>query len=85
MSSSVASPDVPAGRSNISLKDDEAQKPSTQEAGSQKISEKEAEAQKKAEEDKNLAQRMSNILQQTIERIKPICERITEVKSHCTH
>ncbi|KAN0084958.1 hypothetical protein V8E54_001425 [Elaphomyces granulatus] len=68
---------MPVGTPQIPLKGDEAQRSSAQEA--QKVSGKEAEAQKKVEEDKNLAKKMCTILQQTIERIKPICERITEL------
>lgn len=78
-SSSIAIPDMPVETPQIPLKDDESQRSSAQEA--QKVSGKEAEAQKKVEEDKNLAKKMCTILQQTIERIKPICERITEVRT----
>jgi uncharacterized protein DUF6987 len=67
---------MPVETPQIPLKDDEAQRSSAQ-----KVSGKEAEAQKKVEEDKNLAKKMCTILQQTIERIKPICERITEVRT----
>ncbi|KAJ5902557.1 hypothetical protein N7495_003085 [Penicillium taxi] len=38
----------------------------------------ELEAQAKAEHDRDLARKMSNILSQTIEQVKPICKMITE-------
>ena len=44
-----------------------------------KLSEEELEAQRKTEEDKELAKKMSGIVQQTIESVQPICKSITEV------
>ena len=39
----------------------------------------ELEEQKKAEEDKQLAKKMSAIIGQTLDRVRPICKMITEV------
>ncbi|KAI9877581.1 MAG: hypothetical protein M1830_003510 [Pleopsidium flavum] len=41
-------------------------------------SEEELAAMKKAEEDKELANKMGSILQQTLEKIEPVCKQITE-------
>lgn len=43
-------------------------------------SEEELAAAKKAEEDKELAVKMSSLIQQTIDQVQPICKSITEVK-----
>lgn len=40
----------------------------------------ELERQKKEEEDKKLAQKMANIVQQTLSQIQPVCKMITEVR-----
>lgn len=45
------------------------------------ISQKELEAQRKAEQDKDLANKMCAILQQTLENVGPICKTITEVRA----
>lgn len=41
----------------------------------------ELEAQEKAENDRQLAEKMCNILRQTLEQVKPVCKMITEVRS----
>jgi len=43
------------------------------------LTEEELAEQKKAQEDKDLANKMGSILQQTLEKIEPVCKQITEV------
>ena len=45
------------------------------------MTEEEKAKLKQEQEDKELANKMSSILQQTLERIEPVCKQITEVKS----
>lgn len=44
------------------------------------ISPEEQEAQRKIEEDKQLAKKMSGIIAQTLDRIRPVCKMISEVR-----